>query len=416
MAKKKGRKRSDEPLVRRGLSAAGDLALWVDKAKIGFDTRVDRTLVKGATYSGLVTTAYHAADILRHSSNWLAAQVVTRFPGAADSLEGFGTYLLDSPELTQAAALVGAGFAIGKEKLGKRFTNWAADKVNDYTKKRKKAKKGSGILGWVRTGALLAAMAPVLLSTVGAIRPPSFSPTGEQTSGGYDIFEYHGRERRQGEIDDIFDEWDAKQGDRCKNTGSRNVFFGDDGTAYVKAGCDSTAIARARERRERRTQGDDDDTDAPTNFTLDHYRAGTPEMIALFEAAADEAGVPKSWARSDALYEIYRRESANGTVGIPNYTIRTKDGRMAKNHPETWDDIHQSLKDGSLKPGSSRAKSSATGLGQLLLSNVERYYPDGRDGIGDPLNEAAGMLAYIEDRYGSPERAWALYGVNHEGY
>ena len=51
-----------------------------------------------------------------------------------------------------------------------------------------------------------------------------------------------------------------------------------------------------------------------------------------------------------------------------------------------------------------------------MLSNVDRYYPDGRAGIGDPVNEAAGMLAYIRDRYGNPDNAWSQYGVHHEGY
>ncbi len=69
-----------------------------------------------------------------------------------------------------------------------------------------------------------------------------------------------------------------------------------------------------------------------------------------------------------------------------------------------------------LRNGQKTTRSSATGLGQLLLSNVDRYYPDGRQGIGDPLQEAAGMLRYIQDRYGTPDNAWRLYGTRHEGY
>jgi SLT domain-containing protein len=63
-----------------------------------------------------------------------------------------------------------------------------------------------------------------------------------------------------------------------------------------------------------------------------------------------------------------------------------------------------------------RARSSASGLGQLLLANVDEHYPDGRAGIGDPLNEAAGMLSYIKKRYGNPDEAWRMYGRYHEGY
>lgn len=56
------------------------------------------------------------------------------------------------------------------------------------------------------------------------------------------------------------------------------------------------------------------------------------------------------------------------------------------------------------------AKSTASGLGQLLLSNVDKYYPDGRKGIGDPINESVGFMRYIADRYGNPDVAREMYG------
>ncbi|MFH1810387.1 MAG: hypothetical protein ABIJ09_16720 [Pseudomonadota bacterium] len=135
------------------------------------------------------------------------------------------------------------------------------------------------------------------------------------------------------------------------------------------------------------------------------YPPFSSEAKALFREAARKAGVPESWADSPGLHNILKRES-NGQVGVPNYTYG---GR--KKDPAQWSAIHNELKNGRIT-----AKSSATGLGQLLLRNVDRYYPSGRAGIGDPVEEAAGMLAYIKDRYGSPERAWALYGKLHEGY
>lgn len=135
------------------------------------------------------------------------------------------------------------------------------------------------------------------------------------------------------------------------------------------------------------------------------YRPGSPEAIALFREAARVAGVPESWASSQALHNILSRESG-GVVGRPNYTY----GRRANDRSQ-WDDIHNELKNGRIT-----ARSSATGLGQLLLSNVDRYYPNGRAGIGDPVQEAAGMLRYIQSRYGSPEVAWARYNTRHEGY
>mgnify|MGYP003467014399 CR=1 FL=1 len=79
----------------------------------------------------------------------------------------------------------------------------------------------------------------------------------------------------------------------------------------------------------------------------------------------------------------------------------------------TFASVHAELKSGRIS-----ARSSATGLGQLLLSNVDKYYPNGRAGIGDPVQEAAGMLAYIKDRYGSPDVAWGNHSANprrHQG-
>lgn len=135
------------------------------------------------------------------------------------------------------------------------------------------------------------------------------------------------------------------------------------------------------------------------------YPPGSPEQIALFSQAAQQAGLPESWASSPGLINILRRES-NGKVGVPNYTY----GARARD-PSQWASVHNELKAGNIT-----ARSSATGLGQLLLSNVDRYYPSGRAGIGNPVEEAAGMMRYIQDRYGNPENAWAQYGVHHEGY
>ena len=138
---------------------------------------------------------------------------------------------------------------------------------------------------------------------------------------------------------------------------------------------------------------------------LETYPPGSPEQVRLFEEAARRVGVPESWASDPGLINILRRES-NGRVGVPNYTY----GARARN-PAQWASVHQELKNGR-----KTARSSATGLGQLLLSNVDRYYPNGRAGIGNPVEEAAGMLAYIKDRYGHPATAWARYNTAHEGY
>jgi hypothetical protein len=136
------------------------------------------------------------------------------------------------------------------------------------------------------------------------------------------------------------------------------------------------------------------------------YAPRSDAAIALFRQAAPLAGVPESWASSRALHSILQAES-DGIVGRPNYTY----GQLAREDVSYWPGIHRDLRRGVI-----RARSSATGLGQLLLDNVERFYPSGRNGIGNALEEAVGMLAYIKDRYGSPERAWELYGQLHEGY
>jgi hypothetical protein len=132
---------------------------------------------------------------------------------------------------------------------------------------------------------------------------------------------------------------------------------------------------------------------------LDVYPPGSQQQIQLFRQAARLAGVPDAWAQSRDLRYILSRESG-GVVGIPNYTY----GWKAK-EASCWPMIHQELRNGVVS-----ARSSATGLGQLLLSNVRTYYPSGPSGIGDPLEEAVGMLRYIEKRYGTPAAARACYG------
>jgi hypothetical protein len=112
---------------------------------------------------------------------------------------------------------------------------------------------------------------------------------------------------------------------------------------------------------------------------LSRYPPGSAEQVALFHAAAKKSGLPVEWARSPALANIIRRES-DGRVGLQN------------------------------------PKSSASGIGQLINENIDRFYPSGRAGKGVPIEEAIGMLKYIKSRYGTPERAWELYGKLFRGY
>ncbi len=164
--------------------------------------------------------------------------------------------------------------------------------------------------------------------------------------------------------------------------------------------------------------------DVPADLSRATYMPGSVEARMLFRQAAREYDLPEDWANSTALHEILNRESA-GIVGLPNYTFSEAyepgNQNYVRRHPEVWADIHNAIKNhegrsGEVVINDTPVVSSATGLGQLLQANVDRYYPGGRNGIGNPIAEAVGMMRYIKDRYGTPEIALANYGVNHEGY
>lgn|GEM_PF-1338635 len=132
------------------------------------------------------------------------------------------------------------------------------------------------------------------------------------------------------------------------------------------------------------------------------YAPGSDAAKDLFRQAAPLAGVDASWADSEALHKVLAKET-QGRVGVPNYTFGNE--VYSEN---LWGQMHAELRADMV-----RTSSTATGLGQLTLPNVDAYYPDGRAGIGDPVNEAVGMLRYIADRYGSPERALSFHQTNN---
>ena len=137
------------------------------------------------------------------------------------------------------------------------------------------------------------------------------------------------------------------------------------------------------------------------DFRAARYVPYSPRARDLFRYAAKEAGVPSVWADDPNLHYILQRESG-GYVGKPNYTFGgVTQNRYASQWPALW---------ARLRRGDVWTKSTATGLGQLLTSNVKAFYPDGLDGIGDPVNEAVGFLRYIRRRYGTPAVARAVYG------
>jgi len=133
---------------------------------------------------------------------------------------------------------------------------------------------------------------------------------------------------------------------------------------------------------------------------MKRFPPGSQECYVLFSAACQSAGLSEEWAKNPEIYEILKKES-NGRVGVLNYTIPKQ---------ETPESFREKANSRPPRDGFPGARSSASGLGQLLLSNVDKYYPDGRAGINNPLSEAVGMLRYIQDRYGSPKVAWEMYG------
>lgn len=163
---------------------------------------------------------------------------------------------------------------------------------------------------------------------------------------------------------------------------------------YVMAAAFLALVGLGGKRRRPSYSGD---------FMAKRYAPGSSEQVALFEAAADAEGLPPAWGGSAALVKILKKES-DGWVGIPNYTY----GALKKDQSQ-WPVVWEQLRDGV-----KTTESSATGLGQLTLPNVDAHYPDGRLGIGNAMNEARGMLSYIAKRYGTPENALAVH--NEKGW
>lgn len=152
------------------------------------------------------------------------------------------------------------------------------------------------------------------------------------------------------------------------------------------------------------------------------YPPRSAKAYELFTAAAKTAGLPTEWGKAEGLHNILAKESG-GYVGRPNYQFGALANIKAqKDWPIVWRAIQADTWRGILaepfRSGDRGKQSSATGLGQLTVTNIKtgKYYPSGVKGIGIPLEEAIGMLMYIKDRYGSPENAWAKYGKGQEGY
>jgi hypothetical protein len=258
-----------------------------------------------------------------------------------------------------------------------------------------------------------------------------YSPTPKLNQSVFDVNGENDADTIEGrtKIARAFNNWDSKRGNPCEETQAEQVMTSDKGDIYIRANCDEKRVTE----QEPEVEPSPIYCDLSTirNFSgQKQYKPFSKEAKKLFRQAAKCAKVPKEWADLDSLHNLLKSESI-GRVGVPNYTILlTSTGKEAMYNPESWDQIHSILNEGYgdlveqlfenrsfIYTNHSKKKySSASGLGQLILRNVDRHYPTGREGIGNPLAEATGMLAYIKARHGNPNAAWRRYNKNHEGY
>ena len=150
-----------------------------------------------------------------------------------------------------------------------------------------------------------------------------------------------------------------------------------------------------------------------TAFKGEVYEPNTQKAVDLLTRALRHSKLPEEWASLASTHYILSKESG-GKVGIPNYTYTILPGRDPeeisglKGKPEEWPTIWAAARNGIF--GIYKGRSTATGLGQLLTSNVRKFYPDGVNGIGDAFNEAVGYVTYLHSRYGDPDTARSVYG------
>lgn len=139
------------------------------------------------------------------------------------------------------------------------------------------------------------------------------------------------------------------------------------------------------------------------------------ETQQLFTYAAIMSWLPKDWWKNESFHILLEKESG-WIVGNLNYEFfkrgRKETTKGFKEKITTWDFATTRADELSPEMG---IVSNASWLGQLLVSNVELYYPSGREWIGVPLEEAVGMLRYIKKRHKTPEQALNFH-FSHNWY
>jgi len=135
------------------------------------------------------------------------------------------------------------------------------------------------------------------------------------------------------------------------------------------------------------------------------FAPNSAEAKKLFTLATTKAWVPSEWGSSASMQELLRKESW-WKVWILNYTI-----------PKSIDlsEFRSTAIEKSGMKNPFWVKSTASWLGQMTLTNVDKYYPSWRQGIWVPLEEAIWMLKYIKERYWSPDAALSFH-KSHNWY
>lgn len=150
--------------------------------------------------------------------------------------------------------------------------------------------------------------------------------------------------------------------------------------------------------------------DIPSEFTSESFWTQfipwSAKAKELFMYASKVAWLPSEWAESKSLHELLKHESV-WRVWVMNYAFK----RSA--YTSMWnfkDYVTENLSLDSRKISKNFwTISNASWLWQLLISNVDKFYPEWREWIWKPLNEAVWMIKYIEDRYWHPDIAWEMY-------
>ena len=147
------------------------------------------------------------------------------------------------------------------------------------------------------------------------------------------------------------------------------------------------------------------------------YPPRESKTVELFTEAARQLGYPLEWGQvGSGLHYVLDRES-DGYVGLPNSASRHR-GEW----PQIWAAAVSAARGSDYSVEANPYGTEYIGLGQVGVSlsrsaggwpgwegwSAENL-PRGPKSLGVPLEEAVGMLRYIEGKYGTPDHAKRWY-------